>query len=94
MVTGVRAFPWKHFEYAVGQRLAAVPIATYGTKAGRINVRQGRKRTVILTAAGGSLAAGTVLAFSDSAQHAYTAVQRTGRVMTTLALCMNEWVLH
>lgn len=55
---------------------------------------KGSRRKVLLATAGGTLGAGTILAFSDDIKHGYNAAQRTGRVMTTLALCMNEWVLN
>jgi aarF domain-containing kinase len=44
---------------------------------------------VVLAATTGSLALGA-LAFQDEAKHAYHAVERTGRVAGTLALCINE----
>lgn len=44
---------------------------------------------MLLAAGGGTLGAGA-FAFSDDVKHGYAAVERTGRVMSTLAVCMNE----
>jgi aarF domain-containing kinase len=40
-------------------------------------------------ATGGALGA-AVFAFSDDIKHGYAAAERTGRVMTALAVCVNE----
>lgn len=50
-----------------------------------------KRRRVVLAAAGGALAL-SALPFGDDAKHAYNAVERTGRVVSTLAVCMNEYV--
>jgi len=49
------------------------------------------KRTgrVVVAAAGGALGV-TAVAFTDDVRHAYEAVERTGRVVSTLAVCINE----
>ncbi len=63
----------------------------YSTKAKKLP-RSRRRRNVILAASG---AAGVgVLAFTDDVKHAYLAFERTGRVMGTLAVCMNEYVFN
>jgi hypothetical protein len=53
-----------------------------------------RKRKRVLLATTGIVGAATAgaVAVSDEAKHYATAVQRTGRVVTTLALCVNEYV--
>lgn len=47
------------------------------------------RRGLKYAAAGGALGAG-VLAFSDDAKHIYAAAERSGRVVTALAVCVNE----
>ena len=44
-----------------------------------------------LTAAGGSLAAGAAF-LTDDVKHGYIAVERSGRVVGTLAVNINEYV--
>ena len=44
---------------------------------------------LLAAAATGGLGA-TALAFGDDVRHAYEATERTGRVITTLAICINE----
>ena len=55
------------------------------------NGNNGGRSAVLLTATGGAVGAGA-LAFTDDVKHGYTAVQRSGRVLSTLALCINESV--
>lgn len=47
------------------------------------------RKHVRLAAAGGTLGA-SVLFFTDEIKYGYDAAERTGRVLTTLALCINE----
>jgi aarF domain-containing kinase len=47
------------------------------------------RRALQYATAGGTLGV-TALAFSDDIKHGYAAAERTGRVMTTLAVCINE----
>ncbi|KAL1968785.1 hypothetical protein VTN77DRAFT_1146 [Rasamsonia byssochlamydoides] len=49
-----------------------------------------RRRTVIIAAAGGTLGV-AALTFSDEIKHAYAAAARTGRVVSTLAVCINDY---
>jgi aarF domain-containing kinase len=44
---------------------------------------------VLVAAAGGALGV-TAVAFTDDVRHAYEAAERTGRVVSTLAVCINE----
>ncbi|KAI1958657.1 hypothetical protein LOZ58_005064 [Ophidiomyces ophidiicola] len=53
--------------------------------------RRKPRRALKYAAAGGTLGA-TALAFSDDIKHGYTAVERTGRVVTALAVCINEFL--
>lgn len=41
-------------------------------------------------AASGTLGAGTALVFTDDIKHAYYAAERSGRVLSTLMICINE----
>lgn len=52
-----------------------------------------RGARIIALAAVGTAGAGA-FAVTDSARHGYEAVERTGRVVSALALCMNEYVKH
>lgn len=49
-----------------------------------------RKRGRVLVAATGGALGVTAVAFTDDVRHAYEAVERTGRVVSTLAVCINE----
>lgn len=51
--------------------------------------QNGRGNKVIMASAVGGVAA-TGLAFTDDIRHAYEAVERTGRVVSTLFVCINE----
>jgi aarF domain-containing kinase len=51
--------------------------------------RRSPNRRVLLAAATVALGA-TAAAFTDDVKHAYNAVERTGRVVSTLAVCINE----
>ncbi|EER26132.1 hypothetical protein D8B26_003531 [Coccidioides posadasii str. Silveira] len=48
------------------------------------------RRALKYAAAGGTLGA-TALAFSDDIKHGYNAAERTGRVITALAVCINDY---
>lgn len=48
------------------------------------------RRTMLLAAGGGAATAG-VLAFGDDIKYTYEAVERTGRVATALAACVNDY---
>jgi aarF domain-containing kinase len=52
--------------------------------------RPRRKHQVLLAAAATGTIGATALAFGDDVKHAYEATERTGRVITTLAVCINE----
>ncbi|KAI9652740.1 MAG: hypothetical protein M1821_007814 [Bathelium mastoideum] len=47
---------------------------------------------MLLAASGGTVAAGAgVMSISEDAKHYYTAAERTGRVITALAVCINDY---
>jgi aarF domain-containing kinase len=50
----------------------------------------GKRKAVTYAAATTGTLAGSVLFFSDEVKHGYIAAERTGRVVTTLAVCINE----
>jgi aarF domain-containing kinase len=66
-------------------------IKGYSTKANRIP-RPKNKTRVLLAATGGALGV-TALAFTDDVKHAYEAIERSGRVASTLAVCINEYAI-
>src|SRR6266480_8021680 len=72
------------------------PIAlrrTLRTRPASIAPKAKRRRRVLLATTGFTAAVGAgVIAVSDEAKHYAAAVQRTGRVVTTLAICVNEFV--
>ena len=82
--------PWVCSKCLQNQRLPILQCARYATRVRKVRMFKGSRRTVLLATAGGTLGTGTILAFSDDLKHGYSAAQRTGRVITTLALCMNE----
>ena len=53
------------------------------------SAKSNRRGGVIVATAGGTLGV-TAVAFTDDVRHAYEAVERTGRVVSTLAVCINE----
>jgi aarF domain-containing kinase len=66
-----------------------------GKRTWREKVRIPReKRKVALAATVVFVAGAGALAFSEQARHYYTAVERSGRVAITLALCVNEYVMR
>jgi aarF domain-containing kinase len=53
-----------------------------------------KRRRVLLATTGVTAAVGAgAIAVSDEAKHYAAAIQRSGRVITTLAICVNEFVL-
>lgn len=61
----------------------------YGSHYGNGHKQGGMGNTVIMASAAGGLAA-TGFAFTDDLKHAYEAAERTGRVVSTLFVCINE----
>ncbi|KAE9377859.1 ABC1 family protein [Stipitochalara longipes BDJ] len=57
---------------------------------GSKHVKPKKRGRVIVAAAGGALGV-TAVAFTDDVKHAYGAVERTGRVVSTLAVCINDY---
>jgi aarF domain-containing kinase len=69
------------------QRTAG-PFRQHSTRSDRIPLPKKRGR-VLLAATTGTLGF-TALAFADDIKHSYKAVERTGRVVGTLFVCINE----
>jgi hypothetical protein len=55
----------------------------------RIAYKAKPTKAIRIAAAGGTLG-GSLLFFTDEIKYGYDAAERTGRVMTTLAVCINE----
>ncbi|KAE8136907.1 ABC1 family-domain-containing protein [Aspergillus pseudotamarii] len=88
-----------------GPWVASVPHASYSTKTSALfgaaekangNGRKpsgsewSRRKVITYTVAGGAIVIG-VVTFSDNVQHLYRAAVRTGRVVGTLAVCINDY---
>lgn len=55
----------------------------------KANANAGKRRVILAAAGAGTLGAST-LAFGDDIKHAYEAAERSGRVASTLFVCINE----
>ena len=62
---------------------------TYGKSSGSSQSGKRKNGRIILAAAGGAVGISTI-AFGDDIKHAYKATERSGRVASTLAVCINE----
>ncbi|KAG6130116.1 hypothetical protein E4U38_004640 [Claviceps purpurea] len=84
-----------------GQLIAAKPSpllanrhfsSTRGSSQGSSDNGGSRSRKVLLYASAGVTGiAGTALAFSDEIKNSYDSVERTGRVVAVLAICINDY---
>lgn len=73
-------------------RLNARNFASENQSYGRGGRSGSGPRTALLYASAGTAAvAGTALAFTDDIKSGYEAAERTGRVVITLAICINEY---
>ena len=70
-------------------RFAALQKAKVATRTGKSWNRSSERRGLVLAAAGGSLAASAAF-LTDDLKHGYMAMERTGRVVGTLAVNINE----
>lgn len=85
-----RTIPWT-CRACLRRQTTPLQRPSFATKAGpEARPRSKRGRRILLASTGGVVAA-SVVAFSDDAKHAVTAVQRTGRVVSTLAVCINDY---
>lgn len=67
----------------------SAPVKTTGSVKNHTTEQHTREKTVKYLVIFGLLGLGA-LAFSDKARHAYRAAERSGRVVSTLAVCINE----
>ncbi|KAF2418789.1 ABC1 family protein [Tothia fuscella] len=67
--------------------------ATYATQTIRnaVKPKKKRRRVLLATAGGGTAVLAGVVAVSDDAKHIARAAQRTGRVVSTLFVCINDY---
>jgi aarF domain-containing kinase len=72
------------------QQLEAPQLKNASGSAG--SKRSSRRRTAIRLAAGGGTVGVAVIGFWDDIKHGYAAAERSARVATTLAICINEYV--
>ena len=61
-----------------------------GNGSGYTNYGKPRRKVRVLAAAALGGVGASTLAFGDDVKHAYGAVERSGRVASTLAVCINE----
>ncbi|KAB5572800.1 ABC1 family-domain-containing protein [Coniochaeta sp. 2T2.1] len=75
-------------------RRTAPPFRQYSSVSAKQNVRPPRRKAVIWAATGTGVATGVlagVIAFGDQIQSTYGAAERTGRVASGLAICINDY---
>ncbi|KIX08141.1 uncharacterized protein Z518_02797 [Rhinocladiella mackenziei CBS 650.93] len=65
--------------------------ARRGYSVSRRSVRVIRPRKAVYWAAAGGSVGGTLLFFGDDIRHGWQAAERTGRVVSTLAVCINDY---
>ncbi|PMD27315.1 ABC1 family protein-like protein [Hyaloscypha hepaticicola] len=63
---------------------------TYGNGSQSAKSKSKKRRRVVFAAAGGALGV-TAVALTDDVKHTYRAAERTGRVVSTLAVCINDY---
>jgi aarF domain-containing kinase len=86
-----RPKPWtcrRCMQHARGGSKVLRQTKQYSTRAGEIPRSEKRGR-VFLAATGTALGVGAIV-FTDDVKHAYQGVQRSGRVIGALAVCINE----
>lgn len=89
--TLARAGPWtcrSCLQQAQGGIRGGRQIKSFATRAEETPKRRRGRVVVAVTAAAVGVAA---IAFKDDAKHAYRGAERSGRVLGTLALCINEY---
>ncbi|KAG6005622.1 hypothetical protein E4U21_007810 [Claviceps maximensis] len=92
--------PWK-FSTCQGQSITAKPSLFLATRhfasawgsSQRTNGNGGSRsrKTFLFASAGAAGIAGTALAFTDEIKNSYESVERTGRVVAVLAICINDY---
>lgn len=80
----------RSFHSTSSQRLEAPQLNNASGSAG--SKRSARRRTAIRLAAAGGTVGVAIIGFWDDIKHGYAAAERSSRVATTLAICINEYV--
>ena len=81
--------PWTCRQCVQRAKFAALQKAKFAARTGNSWKRSSGRRGLVLAAAGGSLAASAAF-LTDDLKHGYIAMERTGRVVGTLAVNINE----
>jgi len=84
-----QANPWTCRQCLRQSQRTTRPLRQYSTKSRRVPLPK-KKGRIFLATATGTLGV-TALAFSEDLKHSYKAVERTGRVVGTLAVCINDY---
>ena len=84
-------FPWICRSCLRRKGVSIPGTAKFTTKAIKGYGKKKRRTPIVLASTAGTLGAGTLF-FADDLKHGYAAAKRTGRVVSTLAVCMNEFV--
>lgn len=71
-------------------RLCALGINKFTTWTTEVRGPKSSRRTLLLAAAGAAGGASVIVGLSDDLKHGYAAARRSGRVLTTLLMCINE----
>jgi aarF domain-containing kinase len=79
------------FHSTLSQRLDAPRLKNVSDSAGSKSIS--RRRTAIRLAAAGGTVGVAVIGFWDDIKHGYAAAERSARVATALAICINEYVI-
>lgn len=90
VATIVQTLPWTCCRCLHVSRSSIRRTAGYTAKIADTGFPHARKRTIIAAAIGGTVSAGVIVTLSDDLKHGYAAARRTGRVLATLAVCINE----
>ncbi|RAL05765.1 ABC1 kinase family protein [Aspergillus ibericus CBS 121593] len=104
LISSSTTAPSVHSQRLTGRFAPSVPQATYATRTSPLlesakaeqhdrkqsGSGQSRRRVIKYAVIGGTIVVGAVV-FSDQVQHIYRAAARTGRVVGTLAVCINDY---
>lgn len=71
-------------------RHCALRINRFTSRTTEVRIPKSSRRTLLLAAVGGTAGASVMVGLSDDLKHGYTAARRSGRVLTTLLVCINE----
>lgn len=71
-------------------RLWVPRINRFTTSTTEVRIPKHSRRTLLLAAAGGTAGASVIVGLSDDLKHVSAAARRSGRVFSTLLICINE----